>query len=500
MQTMPARRHSTEGRRPHSDNSHLSAASPPYALDVEEEILGAAIVSDEVLSRVVSELESESFFLPSHREVFSVLVEMHGRGDVVDQKTVAHLLEPRQARLSEHPRVLAARLDASVGLPSDALRHISIIREHHARRRALELSSRAFSNGMSFTHVRKLLGEAHQVVSDAEGSRPTDRTLDGAAFVFDGTREAASMWGSEKSALWTEGESLFIVGPSGVGKTTIGQQLTLARIGVIDSVLGFPVAREDRRVLYIAADRPLQVARSFARMVTERDRGALGDRLVVWTGPLPHDLGTKPEYLARLARQHGAGTVVVDSLKDVAMDLSQEEAGSRVNHALQIALADGIEVLALHHQRKRQQGGAKPTKLEDVYGSTWLTAGAGSVLLLWGEAGDPIVELSHLKQPAGEVGPFKVLHDQHTGTSTVLDAVDIYALLRASSKGLTAHEAARRMFDVANPTRNQIEKSRYRLDALVGRSAVYRRDGTSGGRGGGEPTRWFAITGQEQAE
>jgi hypothetical protein len=34
-----------------------------------------------------------------------------------------------------------------------------------------------------------------------------------------------------------------------------------------------------------------------------------------------------------------------------------------------------------------------------------ITAGAGSVVLLWGAAGDPIVEWRHLKQPAAEVGP-----------------------------------------------------------------------------------------------
>ncbi len=33
-------------------------------------------------------------------------------------------------------------------------------------------------------------------------------------------------------------------------------------------------------------------------------------------------------------------------------------------------------------------------------GSTWLTSGLGSVIVLDGEPGDPTVELRHLKQPA----------------------------------------------------------------------------------------------------
>jgi hypothetical protein len=47
----------------------------------------------------------------------------------------------------------------------------------------------------------------------------------------------------------------------------------------------------------------------------------------------------------------------------------------------------------------------KPTP-DDVYGSTWLTAGTGSVILLNGEPGDPIVIMHHLKKPVAEGGPY----------------------------------------------------------------------------------------------
>jgi hypothetical protein len=33
------------------------------------------------------------------------------------------------------------------------------------------------------------------------------------------------------------------------------------------------------------------------------------------------------------------------------------------------------------------------------------------MILLNGQPGDPIVSLHHIKQPAAEVGPFKVLHE-----------------------------------------------------------------------------------------
>jgi hypothetical protein len=67
-----------------------------------------------------------------------------------------------------------------------------------------------------------------------------------------------------------------------------------------------------------------------------------------------------------------ARTVAIDSLKDVALDLTKDEVGSRVNAAMQSLVAESIEVAVNHHQRKSQAGGGKPRNLEDVYGSTWL--------------------------------------------------------------------------------------------------------------------------------
>ena len=44
-------------------------------------------------------------------------------------------------------------------------------------------------------------------------------------------------------------------------------------------------------------DRPKQALRSFRRMVSEDDTEILSERLVVWSGPLPFDIGTEPGEL-----------------------------------------------------------------------------------------------------------------------------------------------------------------------------------------------------------
>ena len=99
----------------------------------------------------------------------------------------------------------------------------------------------------------------------------------------------------------------------------------------------------------------------------------------------------------------------------------------------------------LHH-RKKQTTNAK-IGLDDVYGSTWLTSGMGSVVLLDGNPGDPLVEFRHLKFPVSEVGS----HDQASGLMTVAEQVDLVAVAQAEGS-ITVKQAALLLFGSSRAT------------------------------------------------
>jgi hypothetical protein len=202
------------------------------------------------------------------------------------------------------------------------------------------------------------LTEAADVAPDASA-----RLLTGAQFVLDAPTTQAAIWGSGQEILWSEGEGVYVTGPLGVGKSTLLQQLIAGRLGLRDELLGMPIANDGRSVLLIAADRPAQIRRSMLRMFGEPQRKALAERLRVHRGALPFDVTKAPELLVELVGD--AGTVFIDSLKDIASPLSSDEVGAAVNRALQLVIEAGAQVCALHHHRKASSENKKPSKLSE---------------------------------------------------------------------------------------------------------------------------------------
>ena len=308
--------------------------------------------------------------------------------------------------------------------------------------------------------------EAAAEAVEATGNPLLDVMVSGAAFILDSPEVAPAIWGQGEEILWAKGEALMLCGPPGVGKTTLAGQVVKARL-TGGTVLGWPVEPTSSRVLYLAMDRPRQIARALRRHFTPADRAILDQYLIVWPGPLPADVAKTPGLLYALAQLAMADTIIVDSLKDAAIGITEDETGAAYNLARQKCLANGVEMVELHHMVKRAEG-RKPTTLQDVYGSMHLTSGAGSVVILWGAGGDLVVDLVHVKQPMAEVGPLQVEHDHVAGVSTISHGTDLLSAIAAAGS-MTAREVAGAMFSKSPDSvdRNEKQKGVRRAEKLV---------------------------------
>lgn len=327
---------------------------------------------------------------------------------------------------------------------------------------------------------------------------------DGLTFALGATGDEDAIWGGGDAVAWARGEATGLVGPDGVGKTTLVHRLALGLAGIEGKLLGLPITPAEGRVLLVAADRPKQAARSMWRMLVEldaRDHGKLREAVLVWAGPLPFDLVKTPGELAVWAKGFGASHVILDSLAFVAARLIEDETGSAIAQAFKGCSVAGLEVFWCGHPRKASGENRKPNQIADVYGSRWITAASGSILSLWASPGDPVAEVKQLKAPSGELGPFLVELDHAKGTIGVLEGTDLLGHLRASPAGLSRKEAGRLM-EGASERAREVKAGRH-LDKLVARGLAYRREGDPIRGGVHEPDRYFATPPrghQEQAE
>ncbi|MFG3192459.1 DnaB-like helicase N-terminal domain-containing protein [Streptomyces omiyaensis] len=479
-------------------------ATPPHDAEAEKAVLGACMFQGAVIDEVRQVLEPGDFFRPAHTTIWHALLELRRQEAPTDAIALSHQLKSTGdlTRVGGPQYLHSLATSAAVG--SGASYYADIVRSHADLRvlqaTAVRVLQGATAPGADPAEVRSLLAASLSEAAD-RARRSSDGRLqryavDGWSFVTDTPATTEPVWGTPGKAAWASGESLMLVGPPGVGKSTIAQQIVLARLGLLSQVLDMPV-REGEKVLYIAADRPSQLARAFTRVVHQADRDILRRRLVFWSGPLPASLNTEPQLLAELAAEHGADTVVIDSLKDVVGKLTDDEAGLAYNNARQQLLRNGVELLELHHQRKQGPDASRTQRpvLDQVYGSAWFTAGAGSVLFLSGAAGDPVVHLHHLKTIDDEIGPLPVIHDHPRGTSRVDTSLDPLTLLRqAGANGLTARQLATQITGEEKPIAADIARARRRLENLTKSGHATQETGAGGGTGGGQATRWKAVT------
>ncbi len=246
-------------------------------------------------------------------------------------------------------------------------------------------------------------------------------------WVLQDADQSRMLMGRDDQIIWAKSESLFVVGDTGYGKSTYMQNIAMTAIGLKSDMLGFKVQRF-QRILYIAADRPSQIKYSLARMVDDNNRQIWNEHVFVHEGPLDFAINERPELLLAYAQHprdkwdgQGCDLLIVDSLKDVANAISDDEEGMKVNAALQSVNRAGIELMVSHHPRKGAtiQRNGKPLppsrpSLDDVFGSKFLTAGAGSVIFIHDKDGDN-VQATQVKSPAGEVYLPAMRFDPTTG-------------------------------------------------------------------------------------
>lgn len=68
---------------------------PPHNLEAEQSLLGAMLISPDVIPDIVETIDADSFYTEGHQNIFRAIVELYARGEPADPITVAELLSSK---------------------------------------------------------------------------------------------------------------------------------------------------------------------------------------------------------------------------------------------------------------------------------------------------------------------------------------------------------------------------------------------------------------------
>ena len=309
----------------------------------------------------------------------------------------------------------------------------------------------------------------HRLTAVSEPPRELTRAVDGATFVDGVPDHVPALWGDSNEVLWAQGEPLMLVGPRASARR---RSCSSSPSPASASAPSYSASRSRRtgRVLYVAADRPTQAASSLRRMVDADDHEhSFATGSSSGKGRSRSTLADAQRGLVELADELGdVATSSIDSLKDVAArpreGRDREPRQHRLPGARRVRTASS---LVIHHQRKEQKGGAKPQAARRRLRITLAHRRHGLRLLLWGEPGDLVVELRHLKQPvrggrsARRSSTTTLPADQPSTSAPTSRPSSRWP--RPGSPSTTPRSASSRH----NPSKNEIEKARRKLETLI---------------------------------
>jgi replicative DNA helicase len=112
---------------------------PPQNIEAEESVLGAMLVAESVLTRVIDEvkLNADDFYLDKHRLIFGVVHDLYAASDPVDELSVSEALSQRNKIEEAGGRHYVSELAAKVPAAANAKHYAEIVQQNSLLRRLL---------------------------------------------------------------------------------------------------------------------------------------------------------------------------------------------------------------------------------------------------------------------------------------------------------------------------------------------------------------------------
>ena len=146
---------------------------PPSAIEVEESLIGAMLLSQEAVSIAYETVQPEDFYRPLHGQIFSAIIALANAGEPVDYVTVQAKLQERGAVAVE--LAVLSSLQMNTPSASNAQHYAEIVREKAQQRRLIAVAGEIVDDAYIATDdVVGLIDEAERKINQIGDDRKID--------------------------------------------------------------------------------------------------------------------------------------------------------------------------------------------------------------------------------------------------------------------------------------------------------------------------------------
>jgi replicative DNA helicase len=146
---------------------------PPSAIEAEESLIGAMLLSQEAVSIAYETVQAEDFYRPLHGQIFSSIIALANAGEPVDYVTVQAKLQERGAIAVE--LALLSSLQMNTPSAANAQHYAELVREKAQQRRLISVAGEIVDEAYIATEdVVGLIDEAERKINAIGDAGRTD--------------------------------------------------------------------------------------------------------------------------------------------------------------------------------------------------------------------------------------------------------------------------------------------------------------------------------------
>ncbi|HAS53849.1 MAG TPA: replicative DNA helicase [Nitrospiraceae bacterium] len=141
---------------------------PPQNIEAEQMVLGAVLIENDSINKIIETLLPDDFYKEAHRRIFAVMLDMSEAGEAIDLVTLADAMRSRKGLDSVGGASYLSTLVSLVPTAANVKNHARIIREKSVLRKlirsATEIVTQSYDDSRQATSVEELLDAAERSI------------------------------------------------------------------------------------------------------------------------------------------------------------------------------------------------------------------------------------------------------------------------------------------------------------------------------------------------